>query len=394
MSNVAKLKKKAADLEQKKDFAKALAVYVELLDDFDQHAGELDVSLFNRVGDLMLRQGNVADAVDYYERAVVRYVDGGFYNNAIALCNKILRHSPGRASVYYTLGKISAHKGFTTDAKQNFLEYADRMQKSGNLDEAFRALKEFADLCPGQDDIRLMLADQLSKLNRKDEALEQLQTLWTRFNAEGKESEASAILTRMKTIDPAAEPSAKEGPRSARAGDLVFLDLGDAPASSPRPPQPGGALPRRPVSSRPPPPAAVGTCPCSTAAMKRKQRRRLRREWHHPAVGQRRLGRRLSSQARGPLPSRRSTQYRFQTRTTHLRPHPFSGWSRRVSTVLASLKTLRRLSTSSRRPSRRSLHRGHHRSSSRRRAHRCFPSTSCSMTTRPGIRHRLLSLTR
>src|SRR5205823_6108475 len=152
----------------------------------------------------MVRQGNVADAVDYYERAVVRYVDGGFYNNAIALCNKILRHSPGRASVYYTLGKISAHKGFTLDAKQNFLEYADRMQKSGNLDEAFRALKEFADLCPDQSDIRLMLADQLSKLDRKDEALEQLQTLWSRFNAEGKEAEAANVVTRMKAIDPAA----------------------------------------------------------------------------------------------------------------------------------------------------------------------------------------------
>ncbi|HZI40722.1 MAG TPA: tetratricopeptide repeat protein, partial [Gemmatimonadaceae bacterium] len=218
MSNVAKLKKKAADFESKKDFAKALAVYVEILDNFDQYAAELDVSMFNRVGDLMLRQGNVADAVDYYERAVVRYVDGGFYNNAIALCNKILRHSPGRASVYYTLGKISAHKGFVTDAKQNFLEYADRMQKSGNLDEAFRSLKEFADLCPGQDDIRLMLADQLSKLDRKDEAIEQLQTLWTRYEAEGKHAEAQAVLARMKSIDPAAEPQAKSDSRSARGG--------------------------------------------------------------------------------------------------------------------------------------------------------------------------------
>src|SRR5689334_588207 len=224
MSNVAKLKKKAADFEQKKDFAKAIAVYVEILDDFDQNAAELDVSLFNRVGDLMVRQGNVADAVDYYERAVIRYVDGGFYNNAIALCNKILRHSPGRASVYYTLGKISAHKGFTTDAKQNFLEYADRMQKAGNLDEAFRALKEFADLCPGQDDIRLMLSEQLSKLDRKEEAIEQLQLLWARYQAEGKAGEADAIVKRMKAIDPKAEPIAKEGPRAARGGDLVFLD--------------------------------------------------------------------------------------------------------------------------------------------------------------------------
>ena len=263
MSNVAKLKKKAADFELKKDFAKALAVYVEILDNFDQYAAELDVSLFNRVGDLMLRQGNVADAVDYYERAVVRYVDGGFYNNAIALCNKILRHSPGRASVYYTLGKISAHKGFTTDAKQNFLEYADRMQKAGNLDEAFRALKEFADLCPGQDDIRMMLADQLSKLGRKDEAIEQLQIVWARYNAEGKTAEAQAALDRMKAIDPAAQPTAKQDSRSARSGDLVFLDLGEAPPARPqRPLAPSDAgPPKRQPSRAPAPPAAVADLP-------------------------------------------------------------------------------------------------------------------------------------
>lgn len=262
MSNVAKLKKKAADFELKKDFGKALAVYVEILDNFDEYAAELDVSLFNRVGDLMLRQGNVADAVDYYERAVVRYVDGGFYNNAIALCNKILRHSPGRASVYYTLGKISAHKGFTTDAKQNFLEYADRMQKAGNLDEAFRALKEFADLCPGQDDIRLMLSEQLSKLDRKDEALEQLQLLWARYHTEGKAAEADAILKRMRAIDPKAEPKAKEGPRAARGGDLVFLDLGDAPPPRPArsgPPAVNPPSPARRASAAPP--AAVADLP-------------------------------------------------------------------------------------------------------------------------------------
>ena len=262
MSNVAKLKKKAADFELKKDFAKALAVYVEILDNFDQYAAELDVSLFNRVGDLMMRQGNVADAVDYYERAVVRYVDGGFYNNAIALCNKILRHSPGRASVYYTLGKISAHKGFTTDAKQNFLEYADRMQKAGNLDEAFRSLKEFADLCPGQDDIRLMLADQLGKLGRKDEALEQLQTLWTRYQDEGKDGEAQAVVARMKAIDPAAEPRASQNSRSNRGGDLVFLDLGDAPPARPaRPAAPSSAPPSSKHPPRGPAPAAVADLP-------------------------------------------------------------------------------------------------------------------------------------
>src|SRR5919204_6019618 len=186
MSNVAKLKKRALEYEQKKQFDKALDTYAQILSELDDHVDEADVALYNRVGDLLLRQGNIADAISHYERAVDLYTEGGFFNNAIALCNKILRHSPGRNSIYYKLGKISAKKGFTSDAKQNFLEYADRMQKAGQMDEAFRALKEFADLCPDQDDIRLMLAEQLSKQERKTEALQQLQTLYAKLEAEGR----------------------------------------------------------------------------------------------------------------------------------------------------------------------------------------------------------------
>ena len=229
MPDVAKLKKKAADFELKKQFDKALAVYVEILDGFNSSDDDVDVSLFNRVGDLFLKQGSVGDAVDYYEQAVDRYADGGFFNNAIALCNKILRNSPGRASVYYKLGKISAQKGFKSDAKKNFLEYADRMQSSGKFDEAFRALKEFADLCPDQDDIRLMLADQLSRKGRSDEAVEQLQLLYERYAHDGRDAEAAATIQRMKAIDPSAEPRALGDAPRRSAADLVFLDLNDSP---------------------------------------------------------------------------------------------------------------------------------------------------------------------
>lgn len=234
MPDVAKLKKKAAELELKKQFDKALAVYAEILDSFEGSDLEVDVALYNRVGDLHLKQGNVADAVNYYEKAVDQYVETGFYNNAIALCNKILRSSPGRASIYYKLGKISAHKGFKSDAKANFLEYADRMQKTGKTTEAFRALKEFADLCPDQDDIRLMLADQLTKQNRRDEAVEQLQLLHERYKQDGRETEAQATVARMKAIDPTAEPRASEGGPRRPTGDLVFLDLNDSAASNRR----------------------------------------------------------------------------------------------------------------------------------------------------------------
>jgi tetratricopeptide (TPR) repeat protein len=263
MSNVAKLKKQAAEFELKKQFDKALAIYVKMLESFDQSVDELDIALFNRVGDLMLRQGNVADAVDYYERGVDHYAETGFFNNAIALCNKILRHSPGRTSVYYKLGKISAQKGFRNDAKVNFLEYADRMQKAGKVNEAFRALTEFADLCPDQDEIRLMLAEQLTKADRKPEAIEQLQILHERYDSEGQTAEAGATIARMRAIDPKVQPrAAADRGRKTTSGELIFIDL-DTPSPAARaartltPPLPPRPAPPPPSAPPAPPPAAA-----------------------------------------------------------------------------------------------------------------------------------------
>ncbi len=273
MSNVAKLKKRALEYEQKKQFDKALETYAQILEGLGEHVDEADVALYNRVGDLLVRRGDVGSAVDHYEKAVDLYTDGGFFNNAIALCNKILRNAPGRTSIYYKLGKISAKKGFVNDAKQNFLEYADRMQRAGELEEAFRALKEFADLCPDQDDIRLMLADQLVRKDRKNEAIEQLQVLYEKFQAEGRTREARATVDRMKALDPELEPKSGAGRPTPKANDLVFLDVnfdapdaaaaggarGKAAHAAARPAAAAKAPPAPPAPPKPaaPPPAAV-----------------------------------------------------------------------------------------------------------------------------------------
>ena len=229
MSKIVSLKKKAVELE-KKSPEKAISAYVELVAEMEKYPEDMDVALYNRLGDLLVKQNNIGKAVDYYERAVDQYVDGGFLNNAIALCNKILRASPGRSTVYYKLGKISAHKGFKADAKQNFLEYADRMQKVGQMDEAFRALAEFADLCPDQTDIRVMLAEQLAKAGKKDEAIEQLQILHEQLDGEGNTTEAAAAASRLQALDPSVEPRTGAGAKSSDSSDdLIFIDLGDSP---------------------------------------------------------------------------------------------------------------------------------------------------------------------
>ena len=239
MADASRLKKKAAEFEAKRQHDRALAVYEQILDEIAGEEQEADIPLYNRAGDLYFRHGNLERAVTLYEKAVDLYSEGGFFNNAIALCNKILRHAPNRASVYYKLGKISAQKGFNSDAKQNFLEYAGRMQKIGKMDEAFHALKEFADLCPSQDDVRLMLAEQLTRAGRKTEAFEQLQVLHEQLDAEGRHDEAAATVERLKALNPTVKPRRSTGSTRRRTNELVFLDVDSdsdgAPAPEPAP---------------------------------------------------------------------------------------------------------------------------------------------------------------
>src|SRR5438105_11616191 len=161
MSKLEKLKDKAKGLEAK-DPKGAIEAWLSVLK-AQEEDGEPnpDLSVFNRVGDLYLKVKDAAQAADYYDRAVDKYAELGFHNNAIAMCNKVLRNAPGRQTTYLKLAKLYAAKGFMAEAKQNFLEYAERMQKAGKIQQAFAALKELAELSPESAHLRTMLEEHL-----------------------------------------------------------------------------------------------------------------------------------------------------------------------------------------------------------------------------------------
>src|SRR5256885_4597448 len=161
MSKLEKLKDKAKGLEAK-DPKGAIEAWLGVLEAQEQE-GEPnpDLSVFNRVGDLYLKVKDPAQAADYYDRAVDKYAELGFHNNAIAMCNKVLRNAPARPTTYLKLAKLYAAKGFVAEAKQNFVEYAERMQKMGKIQQAFAALKEFTDISPENTQLREMLEEHL-----------------------------------------------------------------------------------------------------------------------------------------------------------------------------------------------------------------------------------------
>jgi tetratricopeptide (TPR) repeat protein len=205
-----------------------------------------ELALFNRVGDLYLKLQTVPEAVEMYERAANLYAEYGFPNNAIALCNKVLRNAPGRTHVYLRLAQLMVERGLIAQAKENLLEYAERMQSAGKTDDAFRALKEFADLSPDNEEIRLLLAEQLKGAARTAEAREQLAKLFAEAEATGDRRRSRQTLESIKAIDPDFDPSTapktKVKSRQQKSSDLVFLDLDEEYRTD----QAGEAVPEEP----------------------------------------------------------------------------------------------------------------------------------------------------
>ena len=229
MSKLEQLKEKAKGLESK-DPKRAVEIWLEALS-MQESEGEAnpDLSIYNRIGDLHIKLKDPALAADYYDQAVDKYAELGFHNNAIAMCNKVLRNAPARQSTYLKLAKLYAAKGFIAEAKQNFVEYAERMQKVGKIEHAFAALKEFTDISGESQGLRAMLTEHL-KMYGSDP---------------GKRPSAGRVSTPAAPKQPGDDVS-KSGKR--KTSSLVFLDL-DEPRGAKAPPKAAPA-------TAPPPPAA------------------------------------------------------------------------------------------------------------------------------------------
>ena len=227
MSKLEKQKEKARGLETKDPRGAIEAWLAALKAQEDEGDPNPDLSIFNRIGDLYLKVKDPAQAADYYDRAVDKYAELGFHNNAIAMCNKVLRNAPARQTTYLKLAKLYAAKGFMAEAKQNFLEYAERMQKAGKIQQAFAALKELADISPESAHLRTMLEEHLRMYGDPD-----------RRPVGGAAAPAKP---------PPREEPAKSGKH--KSSSLVFLDVDEPPA-------PKGAPTARTAPPPPPPPVA------------------------------------------------------------------------------------------------------------------------------------------
>ncbi|MCC7053545.1 MAG: tetratricopeptide repeat protein [Gemmatimonadaceae bacterium] len=226
-SSPAVLKQQAAALELKKQPEKALALYQQLL---AEHGGtdDVDVALRNRVGDLHLRVGQVDEAIALFEKSADEYALSGFLNNAIALCNKILRQRPGHVPTLRRLARFSAEKGMVVDAQRHYLSVAEALEKLGQHGEALKALSEFAELSPDDVHVRSVVVEQLLRAGRKPDALPHLTVLHRLHVLAGRHDEAEGVAQVAREMDEHWMPeSDQEIARKRTDPSLVFIDSDD-----------------------------------------------------------------------------------------------------------------------------------------------------------------------
>lgn len=226
------LKQQARRHEQNEEWDKALDQYQKAIAELSEDE-QADIGLINRVGDLFVRVGKLDQAVKYFEQAVDLYREAFLPNNAIAVCKKIIRSAPNRHQVYLKIGQIRAEQGFLPDARTNFLTYAERMQKSGDLDESFRALVEFCDLAPDDVKVRITVADQMAANKRTGEAVQQLLIAYRHLVQSGEEDLARGVEKKVLALDPkanlgaafeagAASSMSADGEIEAQFGEIEF----------------------------------------------------------------------------------------------------------------------------------------------------------------------------
>lgn len=119
--------------------------------------------LFNRAGDLYLVKGDRQRALKRYGDAIDAFLQSGEYDNAMAVCRKIIRVVPEVIRTRRTLAWLCLGKGFLEIAREHIDAYATASIEASLEPLALQQLQLMAQFVD-RDDFRGFLADKIAQL--------------------------------------------------------------------------------------------------------------------------------------------------------------------------------------------------------------------------------------
>ena len=161
-----------------------------------------DANSFNLAGDLYLRKGDRAGAIEKFHRAAGAFREEGFSLKALAIYKKILNIAPADATSLFAIGELSEEKNITADAVKYYMTAGETFLREGRKEEAVHAFYKVTVLEPDDLAFRQRLAEIFSKEGFVGETSNEYVEIARLLEKQGKAAEAMEYLERAAEIKP------------------------------------------------------------------------------------------------------------------------------------------------------------------------------------------------
>jgi pilus assembly protein FimV len=161
-----------------------------------------DQATLMTVGDLYARQGDMSQAIEYFERLAQVYLHDGFNSKAIAIYKKIAKLAPTELEPLERLADLYVQQGVLSEARPLFLQIAEAYLKTNQAPKAVEVLHRLLEVEPENQRVQMRLAELYATMGlKKDSALTYLAYAQRIFDR-GDIDEAEKIVERALQVDP------------------------------------------------------------------------------------------------------------------------------------------------------------------------------------------------
>ncbi len=222
MSKSSQLRNKAQIFLKKGKVSEAIEAYKKLL-----QVESRNPNLYNELGDIYLRADDKMQAVSSFEKAVDNYEKVALYNNAVAVCKKILRVVPNRLESIYKLGELKAKQKFTGEASNLFIQYFEVViaDEAGVRPEmVLPKVESVLELVPDDEELHAKSAEVLTQVGLKISAAEIFARLIVQSNGNGDEEKTDRYRGKLDLLR-----ESLTGDEQGRIDEILSecLELGD-----------------------------------------------------------------------------------------------------------------------------------------------------------------------
>ncbi|MGA8222284.1 MAG: tetratricopeptide repeat protein [Candidatus Acidiferrales bacterium] len=161
-----------------------------------------DQATLMTVGDLFARQGDMPQAIEYFERLAQVYLSDGFNSKAIAIYKKIAKLAPNELAPLERLADLYVQQGVLSEARPLFLQIAEAYLKANKSQKALEVLHRLLDVEPDNLRVQMRLAELYNVMGQKKEAAQTYLSYSQRLFDRGESDEAVKLIERALEVDP------------------------------------------------------------------------------------------------------------------------------------------------------------------------------------------------